>query len=81
MPSSTLPRDIPSPCVGVCRLDATTGLCEGCLRTVQEIARWPAADTPERFDILQRLRQRRRALGRTSAMDSRPRRRAGLGAG
>ena len=41
-------------------------MCEGCLRTTQEIARWPYADTPERLDILQLLRERRRAVGRTS---------------
>ncbi|SEP13171.1 hypothetical protein SAMN02800692_3853 [Luteibacter sp. UNC138MFCol5.1] len=35
-PSLTLPL---SPCTGVCRLDAR-GLCMGCLRTGDEIARW-----------------------------------------
>lgn len=72
--------DIPSPCIGVCRLDGDRHLCEGCLRTTQEIARWPYADTPERLDILQLLRQRRRAVGRTSEADSRPRRRARVSA-
>jgi predicted Fe-S protein YdhL (DUF1289 family) len=71
----TLP-DIPSPCVGVCRLDEATGLCLGCMRTGAEIARWPYADNPERLEIVQRLRSRRRAVGITSAADSRPRRRA-----
>jgi uncharacterized protein len=72
--------DLPSPCIGVCRLDAGRLLCEGCLRTTQEIARWPYADTTERLDILQALRERRRAVGRTSAADSRPRRRARVSA-
>ena len=67
--------DIPTPCVGVCRLSETTGLCEGCLRTAREIARWPLADNAERFEIVQRLRERRRAMGITSPADSRPRRR------
>jgi predicted Fe-S protein YdhL (DUF1289 family) len=71
----TLP-DIPSPCVGVCRLDEATGLCLGCMRTGAEIARWPYADNPERLEIVQRLRSRRRAAGITSTADSRPRRRA-----
>ena len=68
--------DIPSPCIGVCRLDLASRLCEGCLRTTAEIARWPVADNEERLGILQQLRERRRAAGRTSAADSRPRRRA-----
>ena len=72
--------DIPSPCIGVCRLDGARLLCEGCLRTTAEIARWPYAGTPERLDILQLLRERRRAAGRTNEADSRPRRRAKVNA-
>ena len=67
--------DIPSPCIGVCRLDRTTGLCAGCMRTSAEIAAWPGADSAERLAIVLRLRERRRAAGRTSVADSRPRRR------
>jgi predicted Fe-S protein YdhL (DUF1289 family) len=67
--------DIPSPCIGVCRLDPATGLCAGCMRTTAEIAAWPAADSAERLAIVLRLRERRRAVGRTSLADSRPRRR------
>jgi uncharacterized protein len=67
--------DIPSPCVGICRLDPATGLCAGCMRSVDEIAAWPEASSAERLAIVERLRERRRAAGRTSAADSRPRRR------
>ena len=31
---------IPSPCVSVCTMDAQSGLCDGCLRSLQEIADW-----------------------------------------
>jgi hypothetical protein len=67
--------DLPSPCIGVCTLDPATKRCLGCMRTSEEIARWPNADEAERLAILQSLRQRRRAAGITSAADSRPRRR------
>jgi uncharacterized protein len=67
--------DIPSPCVGICRLDPTTGLCLGCMRTSDEIAAWPRASHVQRLQIVDQLRARRRAAGRTSAADSRPRRR------
>jgi predicted Fe-S protein YdhL (DUF1289 family) len=30
----------PSPCISVCRMDAATGFCEGCFRTLDEIAAW-----------------------------------------
>jgi len=67
--------DIPSPCIGVCRLDPATRLCAGCMRTTAEIAAWPTAGSAERLAIVLRLRERRRAAGRTSLADSRPRRR------
>jgi predicted Fe-S protein YdhL (DUF1289 family) len=44
------------------------------MRTLDEIAAWPAAGEAERLAIVQRLRARRRAVGRTSVADSRPRR-------
>ena len=72
--------EIPSPCIGVCRLDPASGLCTGCMRTLDEIAAWPAAGEAERLAIVERLRARRRAAGRTSAADSRPRRRRSAGA-
>ncbi len=65
-----------SPCVGICRLDAVSGLCEGCMRSAAEIAAWPSAGDSEKLQIIGRLRERRRAIGRTSAADRRPRRRA-----
>ena len=31
---------VPSPCINVCRIHAGSGLCEGCLRTLDEITVW-----------------------------------------
>ncbi len=50
-----------SPCVSVCRIDAASGFCEGCLRTIDEIARWSLLDDDERRTILAEVAQRRRA--------------------
>lgn len=33
-------RNVPSPCVSVCVMDANSGLCQGCWRTLDEIAAW-----------------------------------------
>lgn len=73
---TTLPT-IPSPCIAVCQLDPKSGLCIGCFRTVEEIGVWSTASDAERLEMLNRLKERRRAAGRTSAADSRPRRRRG----
>jgi predicted Fe-S protein YdhL (DUF1289 family) len=40
-----------SPCVGICRLGAD-GLCDGCLRTGEEIARWLAMGDAERRRLM-----------------------------
>ena len=71
--------DIVSPCTGVCRLDQATGFCLGCFRTAREVAEWTTAENGRRLRILAELKARRRASGRTSAADSRPRRRRGGG--
>jgi uncharacterized protein len=48
-----------SPCISVCRMDAASGLCEGCLRTIDEIAVWSRLDPVSRDGIWQRLDERR----------------------
>lgn len=47
-----------SPCNKICRIDAATGWCEGCKRTLEEIAGWSAAGSAERRAILRRIDQR-----------------------
>ena len=55
---------VPSPCVGLCRIDASSGLCRGCARTGAEIGGW--ASSPDlRRRIWAELPARRSALGLT----------------
>ncbi|MWL85951.1 DUF1289 domain-containing protein [Cupriavidus sp. SW-Y-13] len=42
---------VPSPCRSICKMDRTSGYCEGCLRTIEEIAGWSKADDVERRRI------------------------------
>ena len=35
---------LPSPCISVCRMDEASGFCEGCMRTLEEIAAWGMMD-------------------------------------
>ena len=56
--------DIPSPCVGICRLDPDSGFCQGCWRTMAEISGWPGMDADGRLTLLDRLAERQRADGR-----------------
>ena len=52
-----LPPD--SPCVDVCRIDAASGWCEGCLRTLEEIAAWSALDDAGKRAVHERIARRR----------------------
>ncbi len=50
---------VPSPCVSICVMDEASGLCQGCWRTLDEIAVWSLLDEPEKRDVWAALRQRR----------------------
>jgi len=54
---------VPSPCVSVCKIDAATGLCEGCRRTIDEIAHWGLLDDAEKRGVWLELNRRRAATG------------------
>ena len=46
---------IESPCVKICTLDARSGLCLGCGRSIDEIARWSAMSAAERARVTSKL--------------------------
>lgn len=52
--------DVPSPCVKVCAMDPVAGWCRGCLRTLDEIARWGSMTAREKHETLARISTRRR---------------------
>lgn len=54
-----IPPSVASPCINVCRMDEQTGLCLGCLRTIEEIALWGRASTDQRLQILLAIEHRR----------------------
>ena len=49
---------LPSPCVSVCRMDAASGWCEGCLRTLEEIAAWGLMDNRGKRAVWALIEQR-----------------------
>lgn len=57
-PAETL-TPVPSPCISVCRIDPSTGLCVGCARTLDEIATWSVLDDHERRAVWKAIRRRR----------------------
>ena len=47
-------RAVLSPCIGVCYM-GDDGLCQGCLRTTSEIARWSQMNDDERLRLMETL--------------------------
>ena len=53
---------VPSPCINVCRMVPETGLCEGCLRTIDEIVAWGRADDDYKRAVWAEIRRREAAM-------------------
>ena len=49
---------IPSPCIKICTLDAHSGQCLGCGRTIGEIASWTSLSDAERARVMGELADR-----------------------
>jgi predicted Fe-S protein YdhL (DUF1289 family) len=52
-------QDPPSPCIDVCRMNPETKVCEGCLRTLDEIAAWSSLGPAGKRAVLERLPARK----------------------
>ena len=51
----------------MCELSADTGLCRGCLRTMDEIMSWPALGSAGKQRLLDQLARRRATDGEGAA--------------
>lgn len=56
-----------TPCIKVCAMDAASGLCTGCGRTLAEIARWGTMSEDERLSIMRTLYERMTGPRQTGA--------------
>ncbi len=48
-------QTIASPCVNLCSIDPADGYCEGCRRTLDEIARWTIMSDADRARVMAEL--------------------------
>jgi uncharacterized protein len=55
-------ENVPSPCTSVCRMNRDSGLCEGCLRTIDEICQWSQATAETKRVVWGRIAERALAL-------------------
>lgn len=54
---------VPSPCINVCQMDQATGLCQGCMRTINEIVAWGSASDEYKRAVLELIREREQHIG------------------
>lgn len=50
--------DVPSPCMSVCRVDSVSEFCEGCFRTLDEIAAWSRMDEDGKREVWKTIGER-----------------------
>jgi len=55
LPEVAVAIPVPSPCVNICRIDAGSGLCVGCRRTIDEIAGWSRLGDAQKCIVWARL--------------------------
>lgn len=53
---------INSPCNNKCEMDNTTGLCNGCYRTMTEIIKWTQYTDKQKLEVIQKAEERRKKL-------------------
>jgi predicted Fe-S protein YdhL (DUF1289 family) len=53
---------VPSPCINICKMDAQTGLCEGCFRTIDEIVKWSTSTEDAKRAVWVEIRRRQHAV-------------------
>jgi len=49
---------VPSPCINVCRMVPDTGLCQGCMRTIDEIIAWSKSGDDYKRAVWAEIRRR-----------------------
>ena len=68
-----LAGDVPSPCLSVCRMDPAMALCEGCLRTLDEIVAWGRMGDQAKREVWRSIERRIANEALTPALSQRER--------
>jgi uncharacterized protein len=50
--------EIQSPCIGVCSINDSTGLCLGCYRNIEEIQGWWDLDNSQKQAVVEMANER-----------------------
>ena len=55
-------EEVQSPCIGVCSIDETSGYCQGCYRTIEEIKGWWNMSRPQQEKLVVELEERQQQV-------------------
>ena len=55
-----------SPCIKICKINTSNGFCEGCLRTVDEIAVWSTLNDQQKQKVYLDIEDRKKSLESSS---------------
>lgn len=61
---ANLTNNIPSPCISICHLDANTGWCVGCWRSMDEIMGWAQRSDSDKKTVWAAIAQRAQSTTR-----------------
>lgn len=67
--TASLSDETPSPCIGVCVMNAQTRLCDGCYRSIDEITEWWNYSPGEKRRVIDRTRDRREHIANGTFFD------------
>jgi predicted Fe-S protein YdhL (DUF1289 family) len=57
---------LPSPCISVCSMNPQSGLCDGCLRTIDEIVQWGTASEQLKRAIWMEIKRRHKTMAESA---------------
>lgn len=56
---ASIEKEVASPCIKACKINEDTKLCNGCLRTLDEIIVWGKASNSTKLAIWSRIEERK----------------------
>lgn len=57
-PPANQSAEVPSPCIGICKMDADKRWCSGCFRSVAELTAWSTASNDSKRAVWRQIKQR-----------------------
>jgi predicted Fe-S protein YdhL (DUF1289 family) len=57
-PQSINATEVPSPCIGVCKMDDERKWCLGCFRSIEELRAWSTASPDSKREVWREVKQR-----------------------